>query len=442
MATANLFGESQPPETPRSAPQRTGEVRLRKADRKQVRLVPQNIDQLLALGHRARDVWELVNRLDLSAFHDDISSRGSTAGRPAIDPAILLSLWVFATCEGVGSARQLERLCIEHDAYRWICGGVPVSHKTLSEFRRGHETKLDDLLTQLIAALMKNGILTLKTVAQDGTKIRAAAGASSFHRRATLEQNLEAASQQVETLKKHVDAEGSTTPPRKQAAQQRAAEDRERRVREALKNVEEVEQTRRNTRKKTSPPRASTTDPEARIMKMSGGGFRPAYNGQLAVDTDTRIIVAARVSNSGGDMGQVDETLAEIERRAGKKPESYLMDGGFAKPEDIEKLATKGIQVFAPPPKRRDGGDPHAPREEDSEPLADWRARMATDDAKETYKTRASTIETINGDLKAHRGLERLRVRGLRSAQCVLLFAALTYNLLTVRRIFPDLLIG
>jgi hypothetical protein len=353
---------------------------------------------------------------------------------------VLITVWLYATSEGIGSGRRLARLCEQHDVYRWICGGITICHRVLSDFRVGHGKALDGLLTQLLAVLMNAGIVKLRRVAQDGTKVRASAGAASFRRERSLRKCLRDAKQQVATLKRQLDADDDqTTDKRKAAARHRAAQDRKNRVEKALEALEEVRASR-NKHGKKSEPRASTTDSDARVMKMADGGFRPAYNMQLAVDVDSRLVVAARASNSGGDMGQVEGTLEEIERRTGKRPEDYLIDGGYAKRETVDSLTEQGIVVFAPTMKPGKQRDPAKRQRKDSEAVAAWRQRMETDEAKEIYKQRAATVETVNGDCKDHRGFDRLRVRGIERAQSVLLLTTLTYNLMRTFAIAPGLM--
>ena len=444
MATENLFGEDLGPvsDSSKAAEKaeaaRGGRPRLVRADRHQLRLESRSVDQLIAADHRARTLWHASERLDLSGFYAEIQSVEAGPGRPAIDPRILLVLWLYAISEGVGSARHLARLCREHDAYRWIAGGHEICHRVLSDFRVHHGDKLDGLLTELLAALMKAGVITLRTVAHDGTRVRASAGAASFRRKKSVEKCLKAARKQVETLKAHLDdGDDETTGKRKRAAQERAARQREESAERALQALEEIEEARRRNGKK-GEPRASTTDPNARVMKMADGGFRPAYNCQLATDVDSRIIIASRASNSGGDMGQVEPTLDEIQQRLGARPESYLIDGGYAKRESIERLTDGGITVYAPPQhKTRDASKPS----KDSPQVAAWKTRMRTDEAKEVYKQRAATIETVNGDLKEHRGLTRFRVRGLQRVQSCLLLYVLAYDLLRAIAIAPQVLL-
>lgn len=445
MATGNLFGVDLGPESDSSKtskqPKAVGKPRLVRANRRQLRLESRSVDELIPADHRARTLWLASEKLDLSSFYDEIESVESGPGRPAIDPRVLLVLWLYATAEGVGSARRLSRLCQEHDAYRWIAGGLEICHRVLSEFRVRHGDKLDGLLTELLAALMRADVITLRTVAQDGTKVRASAGAASFRSKKSLKKCLRQAKRQVSLLKNRVDDEDETTDKRKRAARERAALAREESVEKALEALEEVAESKRRNGK-TGEPRASTTDPDARVMKMADGGFRPAYNCQLATDVDSRLIVAARASNSGGDMGQVESTVAEIEERLDAKPEDYLVDGGYAKRDSVDHLTDKEITIYAPVQHNPKTRDPSKRRQRtDSPQVVAWKQRMQTNAAKQVYKLRASTIETINGDLKDHRGLTRFRVRGLHRVQSVLLLSVITYNLLRAVAIAPEVML-
>lgn len=160
-------------------PERTGAPRVVTADRGQLAWRTCDLESLLPTEHRARLIWSAVEKLDLTKFYEPIAARENEPGRPAIDPKILVGLWLYATSEGVGSARELARLCGAHDAYRWICGGVSVKHHTLSDFRVGHAAALDDLMTQVLAVLLHGGLVTLERVAQDGMRVRSSAGRGS-----------------------------------------------------------------------------------------------------------------------------------------------------------------------------------------------------------------------------------------------------------------------
>ena len=405
-----------------------GEARLIRAERHQIRLMPTDLDSLLRQDHPARAIWGLVERLDLSKFEEEIAARGEHPGRPAIDPKILVSLWLYATSEGVGAAREVERLCEAHHAYLWICGGVHVNHHTLSDFRVGHQEALDELMTQVLGVLKHQGLVDLNRVAQDGMRVRASAGAASFRRQKSLKRCLREAREQVKELAREVHAMSGTSA-RRQKAREGAAKDRVERLEEALKELPKV----REGKKARDKPgaRVSTTDPQARVMKMGDGGFRPAYNVQFAADTKTRVIVGVGVTNSGSDHAQMPPMLQNIRKRTGEVPKEYLVDGGFAKIGSIEEVAREGVTVYAPLRKpSKKGVNPHEPKPGDSAEVVEWRQRMATPEAKEIYKERAATIETVNGDVRNWRGLNAFRVRTMPKVQCVVLWAALTYNIL------------
>ena len=400
--------------------------RVLKANREQLLMRPYDLDGLLGEEHPARLMWQFLEKLSLKEFYREIRARGSDPGRPAIDPRILLCLWIFATSEGIGSARRISRLCERDDAYRWICGGVSVNHHTLSDFRVEHSKALDDLMTQIIAVLMREALVELGRVAQDGMRVRASAGAASFHRKRTLKECLAAAKRQLAEAKRQAD-EGEEASAREKAARERAARERTARLEAALAELPKAQAAKRGDEE----ARVSSTDPEARVMKMGDGGFRPAYNVQFATDTESLVVVGVGVTNIGSDMGQTDAMLKEIDRRTRELPAELLVDGGFAKLESIENAAKQGVTVFAPvPAPREEGIDPHKPKSGDSEPVAAWRKRMGTASAKRVYKERAATAERVNADLRMWRGFNLLNVRGTDKVLSVALLGAITYNVL------------
>lgn len=417
--------------------------RLVEPDRKQIELRPQDLDSLLPPAHRARSVWAVVERLELRRFYEAIKARGSQAGRPSTDPRVLVARWLYATCEGIGSAHELDRLCHAHDAYRWICGGVAVNYHTLSDFRSAHMEGLDELLTQLIAVLMHEGLVPLKRVAQDGTRVRTSAGAGSFRRRGRLEDFLAMARAQVEAVKQQAETGIDTQRrTRRQAAQERAARERAGRVQRALEELGRIEQQRAamtGGHKPKGEPRASTTDPEARKMKMGDGGFRPAYNAQLATDTDSRVIVGVALTEDGTDYAHGAPMLDEITRRTGKQPEDGLYDGGYVSKESVDTVNEHGVTMYAPLPERKTTPDPLVIKPTDSPALRALKERMASDEGKAIYRERAATAETVNADLKTWRSLDRFLVRGKRKALCVLLWNALAYNILRWVALAPQL---
>ena len=403
------------------------EPRVQRPERNQLELRAVDLEGLLPPEHRARLVWEFVEGLDLTPLYRDIKAVEGHAGRPAIDPAILMALWLYATMEGVGSARALARLCEQHDAYRWMCGGVGVNYHTLADFRVGHGAYLDEVLTVSVATLMAEGLVDLRRVSQDGLRVRAHAGAGSFRRRPRLEQCLAEATTQIEALRQELDADPGATTRRQQAARQRAAQERHTRVARALGQWAEVAARRK---KGVSGARVSTTDPEARVMKMADGGFRPAFNAQLATATADQIIVGVDVTNAGADQGQLRPMLEQLQRRYGHRPGEILADGGYVTRRDVTVLGAPewGCTVYAPPPAPRGPRRRHDPRRDDPPVLAEWRRRMATATARAIYKERAATSECVNA-MARNRGLQQFLVRGLAKVKTVVLWFALAHNL-------------
>jgi transposase len=420
-----------PPVPPPARPDPKRGARLREANRQQMAWGRIDLDAQLPDDHPARAVGAVIERLDLSALYAPIEARDDVAGAPAIDPKILLGLWVYATSEGEGSAREIWRLTGVHAAYRWLCGGVEIGYHTLSDFRSQQGEVLNELITQVLALLMKQDLVDLSRVAQDGTRVRASAGAASFRREQTLEALMQQAREHLEAVTR--EAADPALNALQAAARKRGAEQRLERLEAALKQIPEVTETKKRSGAKDATVRVSTTDSDARVMKMGNGGFRPAFNVQFATTADeARVIVGVEVTNRGSDAGQSTPMIEQIEQRTGERPAEMLVDGGYAQHEAIDEATDKQVTVYAPVPKPRKGDtrEPHAPREDDSEAVAAWRQRMDTEEAKEIYKQRAATAETVNADAKEHRGLDRLAVRGLDKVGGSASLFALTYNIL------------
>jgi transposase len=429
---SELFGDL-PEQLVPEAPGR-GMPRLRQPERHQLGWYAATIDDLVARDHPVRAVWAFVQSLDLRALHDAVKAREGVPGQAPPAPELMMALWLWATVEGVGSARQLARLCEQHLAYRWLCGGVSMNYHTLSDFRVAHAGALDRLLAGGVAALVAQGLVALDVLAQDGLKVRAAAGAGSFRRRERLGKLAVAAKARVARLRAELEADPAAGDRRQRAAQQRAAREQEERVRAALDRMSELE-VERARREKTNKaevsrqkePRASTTDAEARAMKLADGGFRPAYNMQIVSAPKGQLIVAVDIDTTGSDRGLTRPALEGL-GAAGTRPSDYLVDGGFTKNEDIEWAHESGIKLWCPPVHSKHGTDPYAPRPDDKPGVADWRRRMASEPGKALYKQR-SQAECPNAWAR-RMGLTRLLVRGKDKARAVLLWFALAHNML------------
>ena len=432
------------PELAEGAPGRTptrelGAQRVLLPNRCQMEFRASDLDSLLPVGHRARLVWAYVERQPLSAFYAPIRVREGTKGRSAIAPEILLALWLYATLESIGKARGIARLTESHDAYRWLCGGVGVNYHSLSDFRVEHGEALNELLSVSVASLMAAGVVKLKRVAQEGIRVRASAGAGSFRRQEKLERYLDEARSHVARLKQEIDADPGLEARRSQAAKARAAREREARLQKALDRLPELAAIKARQGKPPETARASMTDADATVMKMGDGGFRPAYNPQLATDTDSLVIVGVDGVTVGSDAAQMAPMVEQVETRYGQAPESWLVDGGYTSHEQIERVAEKTV-VYGPVPKPKDDTvDPHQPKPGDSDAVAAWRERMGTDEAKAIYKQRAATAECANAQAR-NRGLQLLTVRGVKKVKCVVLLFALAHNLMRMAALAPELL--
>jgi transposase len=447
----SLLFDKGPPDVPSPAEVAEpllGRPRLRVPERQQIEMHWRSLDELLEADHQARMVWIAVCGLNLRRWLDQVKAVERNVGRDSTDPRLLVALWIYATLQGVGSAREIARLCEKHVAYQWLCGGVTVNHHMLSDFR-SREGGWSELLTQIIAPLLAEGLVTMDRVAQDGMRVRANAGKASFRRRPTLESCLEEARQQVETLQRLADESPEELTKRQRAARERAAGERAERVAEAIRNCEELQQQRdataRKSGRKATEARASTTDPEARVMQFSDGGFRPGYNVQFSTATDTGIIVGVDVSNAGTDQDQLPPMLEQLKERYGQVPEESLVDGGFASLEAIDAASEMGCTVYAPLKEEHKqlaaGKDPYARKAGDSDAVAGWRARMGTAVAKQVYKLRCQTAEWVNAQAR-NRGLYQMPLRGSVKCRLMGLLYAISHNLLIGMQLRAEAMAG
>jgi transposase len=409
-------------------------VRFKCANRRQREWRDACWDDFVPEDHPVRGEWQFVEGLDLSPIIATYKTVAGVPGANPIDVRILMTLWLYATLRGIGSARELARRCGEDGEipFQWICGGVTVNHHTLSTFRTTHVEFLDRLLTNGVAVLLHEGLVDMQRVAQDGMRVRASAGSSSFRRRESLEKYRQEAEAQIAALKAELENDTTSASRRQQAAKERAAAERQARIEAALKQLPEIEAKKKADEKQKA--RASTTDADARVMKMANGGFRPAYNAQFATDTKTQIITGVDVTNNGGDRGEMGRMIHQLQERYGQVPEEYLVDGGFSSKDDVDQVSrnpdqedSTGTTVYAPLRKCPTGDSPHARREKESRGVGDWRERMGTEAAKEIYKERAATAECVNA-ITRNRSLRQFCVRGLRKVKAILLWYALAHN--------------
>src|SRR3984957_6558877 len=423
-----------------------GAVRLRKPERRQLGMVVQCADDLVRALHPVRTVMAVVEKLDVTGFSQPIRAREGIAGRDATDPRLLLGLWLYACVRGIGSARELARRCDESAPFRWLCGGVSVNHRLLSDFRADHAEALDGLFTQVLVTLVDKKLVRVSRISQDGVRIRVSAGSSSFRREERLQQLLVQAQQQVLESRKQLEspAQSAAVTVRQKAARRRAAESRQQRLEQAIAQLPELKQKQAEAAQRAGKgkcgdqirarePRVSTTDPATRVMKMANGGFNPAVNVQLATDTESRAILGVEVSNESSDSAGLSEPMRQqVEQRTGGKVEQHLVDGGYLRMEDMVQAHQQGVELFVPSKPARNPqnrGRELEPKPGDSDAVLAWKQRMASAEGQKIYKDRAATSETVNADLRMYRGLVPLTVRGLEKITCVALWCALAHNL-------------
>jgi transposase len=398
-------------------------VRTREPERNQVAIRFEAPEDVLPSDHRARVLWHLLGQLDLSPLLAEAKSVEGRQGRDVLSVRMLLTLWLYAISEGIGSGREIERRLKTDPAFQWIVGDQSVGRTKLNEFRVSHRVALDKIFTDVLAVLLHKQLLSLDLVAQDGTRVRASASAPSFRRAESLEACREQAQLHLRAVLAEDDDEADL---RARKAREAKAREHAERVEAAIAAVKQLDNGRRD-----SKPRASTTDPEARVMKMPDGGFRPAFNVQLATagspEGGPRTIVGARVTNVGSDMGSVKPMLDDIAQRTGRLPETLLADANHASFEDIKDAAARGVEALVSVPKRSKNAKAQAERAPEIEA---WLKRMETDESKEKFRARASLCELTNAHAKSRFALSTLLVRGIEKVTCVVLLTALVSNLL------------
>jgi transposase len=462
MTEKGLFGEL-PEQSAAKHEAGIGAPRMWEPERDTIELRAMSLDSLIGSDHPARLIWAYVSRLDLRELEARIKAREGVAGHPAITPRLLLALWLYATSEGVVSARLLSRLCQRDDVYRWFCGGLEVNHRTLGEFRVDHGELLNRLLAESVTALAAEGLIDLDMLSQDGVRVRASAGASSFRRRGRLEEKIAAVKGLLAELAKEVDVDPTANEERLRKRRAQRAAERLSRLEAAVAKVAEIEAQQSKRQSKSKPPaapepplppssgahgapsepedgkprrkavRASTTDPDARVIKMPDGGFRPAYNMQIASVAGEQIVVALDVSTSSSDRGLARPMLEKIEATYGELPNQHLVDGGFSKNDDIEWAHGAEVAMLCPPIINKHNTDPFAPRDDDGPGISEWRKRMQSEAGKAAYRKR-SIHECINARLRTW-GLLQLTVRGRAKALVVLTWYALANNILQGERL-------
>jgi transposase len=318
-------------------------VRCKAINREQLVLRPVDVEKLVRSDHPVRAIWELVGRVNLESFYAEARAFEGEAGAPLWDPRLLISVWIYAYKEGVSAAREISRLCEYHPAYQWLTGMEVINYHTLADFRVLYKEALDELFIEVLGVLSHEGLLTLERVMHDGTKVAASASSKSFHRKATLEDHLRLAREQVEQMG---DPHSEELAPRVAAARERALREKQRRLEEAIGVLENMHTTRSRASGKKEKMRASSTDPDARVMKGAKGAYGPSYNVQISTDATAKIIVGVGVTQTPRDADQLEPAIRRIEATMGKKPTQIVVDAGLVTQDSLKAMAEKEVNVI------------------------------------------------------------------------------------------------
>jgi transposase len=318
--------------------------RLKPIDRRQSFWGAIDIEKLIEEDHPARGIWAMVRRLDLRRLEENIKAVEGRAGQSSLDPGLLMALWIYGYSEGVSSARELSRMCEYEPGCRWLTGMQPLNYHTLSDFRVEHKNELDEIFVQVLGLLSAEGLIEMKRITQDGTKVKAVAGADSFRREERIRQHLDLAREQVKAMG---NPESEEESQRVIQARKRANRQKKQRLEEALQELEQIQKARAESER--DHVRVSETDPQARVMKQANGGFAPSYNVQISTDAAAGIIVGVDVTQAGNDCDQLVKGIDRVEANTGHTPEQILVDGGYTiKNSNIEAMAERGIDLNGP----------------------------------------------------------------------------------------------
>jgi len=500
VETASLFADWPLPSEPTPAPvqekPRDAKPRFKAIDRRQSFFRAVDVEALIDEDHAARAIWSVVEELNLKGFSDEARAVEGFAGRAAVDPRLLASLWIYAYSQGIGAAREISRQCSYHPAFQWLTGAEEISGHTLSDFRVQHQPALEKLFVEVVGVLTAKGFVKLKRVMQDGTKVRANAAPDSFRRQPTLEEHLEQARAQCQELAKAEESQASLVQRR---AGQRAAEERAARLEAAVAEIKAL------GGGSDQEVRVSSSDPEARNMKQPDGGFAPSYNVQVTTSAEGKAIVSLEVTQAGNDFDQLAPAIDRMKRMLGSKPEQAVVDGGYVNEKNMVEMETQGVELIGPVkdkaaicyeragvkeefyaehfrfdpaencmycplgvrlgyqgktknelvvihkyqahlqdcavcarkgdccPKNEKRGR-SVQRSEYQKEIQALREQMATPEKQAIYRQRSEVAETPNLWLKAKFGLRQFHVRGLAKVGQEALWAALTYNILLLLR--------
>lgn len=444
----NLFELDESNPKNRKQPPAHLQRKINRPKRDQIEFKIGSLDDALESDHQARTVWNFIELLDFSRLYERYHSLNNGLGRGFVDPKILTALWIYAICDGVISARKIAKYCDENKAYIWICGGISVGHHLLSKFRSNFSDLFDEFVVQSISHLYDKGLITIKEVAQDGTKLLASA--RTMHRKKTLVSKAIGIRKYIKQLEEELQ-NGDFEKKEKKKKERELAENlrKKERLIQAAKELQKHKETlnknraknrnRRLSNKDASNLRASPTDPECRKMKMADKSYKPAYNVQIATDVETELVLKTHICQNSHDGGELAPMYSRLRGAYGVGINSYLADSAFRNKDDFVAMFESGCSVYCPTQKKKTqalrkrvlSGDCG----KDTEADIDWVLRMEEEEANELYNRRIRVSETINAFFKNH-GIHQLFVRGVKKVKGFIDLACLSYNVMTMKRLY------
>jgi transposase len=321
--------------------ERTAAKRFRAIERDQMVIRPVDVEKLVEADHKVRAIWAMVSQLDMSRMEAEIKAVEGGKGRSAYDPRLLSAIWIYGYSEGINSARELARMCSYEPALQWLTGLEEVNYHTLADFRTANKAAQDDIFTQVLGLLSAGGLTDVKRVMQDGTKIKAQAAAGSFRREEAIREHLKLAQEQIQSMG---DPKSEDLSQRVRKARERGIREYQQRLEQALRELAELKKQRADPDK----ARVSESDPEARVMKQSDGGFAPSYNVQICTEASNKIILAVETTQARTDYDELMHGIDAVHANTGQTPKQMVVDGGYIKNANIEEAAERGVDLIGP----------------------------------------------------------------------------------------------
>jgi transposase len=420
----------------------------------QALLLPPSLGEWVPEGHLAHFVSDSVDQLDLTAWYVRYEQREDGRGQLAYEPRLMLKLLIYAYAEGIFSSRKIAQALDDLVPLRYLAAGNRPSHRTLARFREEHSARFQALFVQVVRIARAAGLVTMGTLAIDGSKVKANASkhkAMSYGRMKDADAKLAREIARITERARGVDAaEDAEFGPEFRGdelpEELRRRETRRAKIREAMQRLEEEqaaadEASGRGTKRVKNLPRPNGTppddkqmnftDPESRVMKTARGDFEQCYNAQVAVDAAQQIIVAVDVTTNAADVGQLVPLADQAEATTGQRPATVLADTGYKSEANFLALEQHGIDGYVSLGK---GEDQRAGAEAHGGPCTQrMGVKLRSDDGRRRFKRRKAIVEPPLGWIKHVLGFRAFSMRGHRKAAGEWSLVCLVMNLRRMR---------